>query len=278
MLDDGVQLLVQPGFDDLGQGVAVLLLGPLPGDGHQLLLGPLDKGREVAPGHRPHLLDLVGDEVGVFHHHLEGLFLPQIGELLQHLRGGAHIQGRLVLRVGEALAGHNHLAEVRVFGVFKVHVAGGHHGLSQLLPNPDDGAVVFPQPLDVRLPVSHHEHVVADGLDLQVVVVAGDLAQVLEGVPPDHGPKELPGLAGAAHKQPLPVLVQQALGGAGGAVEVLQMPGGDEPVQVLQAGLVLHQQDHVVGPELFGVTPGQSPVDLVHPLHPVVGLQPVQQV
>ena len=208
VLDDGVQLLVQAVLHDLGQGVAVLLFGPLPGDGDELLLGALDEGREVAHGHRPHLLDLIGDEVGVLHHHLIGLLLPQIGEFLQHLRGGAHVQGGLVLGVGEALARHDDLAEVRVLGVFEMDIAGGHHGLVQLLADLDDGAVVLPQALDVRVAVAHHEHVVADGLDLQVVVVAGDLAQVVEGLPLDHGPEELAGLAGAADEQALPVFVQ----------------------------------------------------------------------
>ena len=56
------------------------------------------------------------------------------------------------------------------------------------------------------------------------------------------------------------------------------MAGGDEPVQVFEAGLVFHQDDHVVGPELFGVAAGQGAVDLVHPLHAVVGLEALQKV
>ena len=273
MLDDGVQLLVQTGLDDFGQGVAILLLGALPGDGHQLLLGALDEGWEVAHGHRADVVDLVGDFTGVFHHHLKGLLLPQVTEFLQHLRGGAHVQGRLLVGVVKAAAAHDDPAEVRVLGVFKVDVAGGHHRLVQLFANAHNGAVVLPQALHVGVAVAHHEHVVAQGLDFQVVVVGGDFAQVVEGLPLHHGPEQLAGLAGAAHQQALPVLVQQALGGAGIAVEVVEMSLGDEAVQVFQARVVLHQQNHVVGPQLLGVAAGQGAVYLVHPVDVVVMLE-----
>ena len=273
VLDDGVQLLVQTGLDDFGQGVAVLLLGALPGDGHQLLLGALDEGREVAHGHRADVVDLVGDFTGVFHHHLKGLLLPQIAEFLQHLRGGAHVQGRLLVGVVKAAAAHDDPAEVRVLGVFEMDVAGGHHRLVQLLANAHNGAVVLPQALHVGVAVAHHEHVVAQGLDFQVVVVGGDFAQVVEGLPLHHGPEQLAGLAGAAHQQALPVLVQQALGGAGIAVEVVEMSLGDEAVQVFQARVVLHQQNHVVGPQLLGVAAGQGAVYLIHPVDVVVMLE-----
>ena len=75
------------------------------------------------------------------------------------------------------------------------------------------------------------------------------------------------------HQQALPVLVQQALGGAGIAVEVVEMSLGDEAVQVFQARVVLHQQNHVVGPQLLGVAAGQGAVYLIHPVDVVVVLE-----
>ena len=268
MLDDGPQLLVEPGLHNLRQGVAIALLGPPPGDLHQLLLGPLDEGREVAVGHRADVVDHVGDPVGVRHHHLKGLLLAQVLELLEHLRRGAHVKGRLLVRVREAL--HDDLAEIRVLGVLKVHVAGGHNRLAQLFANAHNGAVVLPQALLVRVAVAHHKHVVANGLNFQIIVVLRNFAQAFKALSGGHGPKELSRLAGAANEQALPVLVQQAFGNAGIAVVVVQVPLGDEPVEVLEARVVLYQNDLVVGPQLLGVAPGQSLVDVVDGTGPLV--------
>ena len=111
------------------------------------------------------------------------------------------LQGRLLVGVVKAAAAHDDPAEVRVLGVFEMDVAGGHHRLVQLLANAHNGAVVLPQALHVGVAVAHHEHVVAKGLDFQVVVVGGDFAQVVEGLPLHHGPEQLAGLAGATHQQ-----------------------------------------------------------------------------
>ena len=42
--------------------------------------------------------------------------------------------------------------------------------------------------------------------------------------------------------------------------------------------MVLHQQDHVIGTQLFGVSSSQGAVDLVHPLDPLIVAQPLQEV
>ena len=74
VLIDGAQLLFQPLFHDLGQGIAVFLLGPLPGDGIQLFLGAIDKGREIPHGNRADIIDHIRDLTGVCDHYLKGLF------------------------------------------------------------------------------------------------------------------------------------------------------------------------------------------------------------
>ena len=56
----------------------------------------------------------------------------------------------------------------------EVDVAGGADRLAQLLSQPDDGAVKLPQLLlRLDVAVSQHEGVVAQGLDLQIVVERG---------------------------------------------------------------------------------------------------------
>ena len=62
-----------------------------------------------------------------------------------------------------------------------------------------------------------------------------------------HGPEQFAGLAGRAHDNALPVLVQQALGDGGHPLEVFQVGGGDHLIEIFQAHLVPGQQDDVLG-------------------------------
>ena len=46
-----------------------------------------------------------------------------------------------------------------------------------------------------------------------------------------HGPEQLAGLAGGAHDDALPVLVQERLGDGGHPLEILQIGGGDKLIE-----------------------------------------------
>ena len=125
-----------------------------------------------------------------------------------------------------------------------MHVPRGHHRNAQLLPQADNGAVQLPQSLVVgHLPLPHQEGVVADGLNLQVIVEPGDLLELVPAFPGQHRAEKLPGLAGAAHDEPLPVLLDEAPGHVGAAAEIVQVTNGYQAVEVLHALLGFHQQD-----------------------------------
>ena len=59
MAADGVQLLLQTLPHQVGQGVAIVLLGALPGGVPQLLLRPLDAGGVGAPWDGPDVLSIM---------------------------------------------------------------------------------------------------------------------------------------------------------------------------------------------------------------------------
>ena len=62
-----------------------------------------------------------------------------------------------------------------VLRLLEVDIACGAHRLTQLLAQADDGAVELTQLfLRLHLAVAEHEGVVAQGLDLQIVVERGD--------------------------------------------------------------------------------------------------------
>ena len=243
------KLHVQPVHDQLGRILAVhgVALGP-----HhvvQLLLGVFQPGREqLSRRQQLDFLHQIGDFPGVDDDHLAGLFRPQIGEFLQHLVGGLEVDGQRRVSVGEFLAGQQDMTVHLVLRLLKMHVAGGADGLAQLLAQADDGAVEILQLLHrLHVAVAQHEHVVAHRLYLQIVVKAGDALQLRPLPVIRHRPEQLARLAGRADDKPLPVSRQLRLGDGGHPVEVLQVGGGDELVQVLQAQLVLRQNDDVLG-------------------------------
>ena len=67
-----------------------------------------------------------------------------------------------------------------VLRVQEVDVAGGAHRLAQLLPQGHDGPVEVPQLLlCADHPLAEHEHIVAQGLDLQIVIPGGNALELL---------------------------------------------------------------------------------------------------
>ena len=231
--DDVAQLHVDPVHHDLGGLVPVKLMCFPPYQPLQLPVGVLQFRGEQTLGQRLDGVAPVGNQVGVLHHHLVGLLLAQIGEFLEHLLGGFEVDGQGLVRVLKALGGQQDVAVDLILRVQEVDVSGGAHRLAQLLPQPHHRAVEIPQLLlGADHALAEHEHIVADGLDLQKVVPGGNTLEFLPVLVRRHRLKEFACLAGRANDKPLPVLVDHRLGHDGVALEVLQVGQGDELVEV----------------------------------------------
>ncbi len=227
----------------------------------QLLLGVLQPGREkLSLGQKLDDLHLIGDPAGVRHHHLVGLFLPQIAELLQHLIGGLEIQRQRCVDIRQLfvffrvvllhhISGEQDAAVDLVLRIQEMHVTCGAYRLAQLLAQADDGAVIVPQLLHgAHRPVSQHKHVVADRLDLQIIVEGGDALELLPILMAVRQClKQFSRLAGRADDQTLPMGHQLSFGDDRPLVEIFQVGQGDQLEQVLQPQLVFRQQDDVLG-------------------------------
>ena len=227
-----------------------------------------DDRRAFVGPHRGQGLDGVRDPVGVGDDHLFRFPAAQILEFLQHFLGGAQKQGCLIVRVLEALAGHDDPAVNLVLRVQEMHIAGGNHRLVELLAQRHDPPVVVPQillGLGRRLVVPQHEHVVADGLDFQIIIKIHDPGNVFLGAVPHQRPEQLSGLAGRPQDQSLPVLHKQGFGDLGLPLEIFQMRGGDQPVQIQPPRLVFRQNDGMVGMQLADGIVGKfaDPVQIV---------------
>ena len=144
-----------------------------------------------------------------------------------------------------------------VLWLHEVHVAGGADGLMQLPSQPHDGAVELPQFLLVpRLAASQHEGVVAQGLDLQIVVKGRNTLQLVPILVLHHGAKQLAGLAGGADNKPLSVRRQLRFGNDGKALEILQVGGRHQLIQVLEPQLVFRQNNNVLGSAVVLIAQG----------------------
>ena len=206
---------------------------------------------------RPHgrdSLTLVRNPSGVGDHHLLRLVRSQILELRQHLLRGPKVEGRLVVRILEALAGHDNPAVDLVLRVQKMNVAGGADRLVKLLSKLHNPLIQINQilaGLHRALLVPQHKFIVAKRLNLQVIIEIHNLVNLGVGTAPKQRLEQFPRLAGRADNQPFPVLVQHAFRDSGPSGVVVQMGHGHQTVEIHPSHIVLRQDDNVVGGQLL---------------------------
>ena len=195
--DDVAQLHLDAVGDEFGGIFSVKLMSFPPHQPLQFPVGILQLGGKQPLGQWVDGVAPVGDEVGVGHHHLPGLLLPQIGKLLEHLLRGFKVDGQGLVRILKALGGQQDMPVDLVLRVQEVDVPGGAHRLAHLLPQADDGAVEVPQLLlTFHDSLAEHEHIVAQGLDLQVVVPGGDAFELIPVLSVHHRLEQLSRLTG----------------------------------------------------------------------------------
>ena len=252
-----------------------MFFGGVPGGVAQLLLRALDGGREGALGNGPNAtIAHVGNFIRVLHHDLKGLILGQIIELVQHVLGGAVIEGRLIVSVLKTVARLQHRPVNGVLRVLEMHVTGGHHRFVQRLAQLDDGAVEILYLLDgIHQVLPQHILVVAQRLHFQKIVVIGNTAQLLKAAALHHSSVKFTRFTGRTNDKPLAVFVQHTAGHPGLLEEILGVGLTDDFVKVFQAQLIAHQDDEMI--ILFlddrRVAAAQAGVDLLHILDPFEG-------
>ena len=267
-----VQLRLHALGDYLGRVLAVELVHAAVDQVLELAVGVLYLGREEPVGQELYLLAHVGNSVRVRDDRLIAVTLAQVGELLEHLVRGAEIERVGPVGVAEFLGREQDAAVNLVARVEEVHVSRGHHGLLQLMSQARNAPVEVTQALVVpHGAVLHQEAVVGERHDLKVVIEAGQPLELLGVRAAQHGVKHLASLAGGAYEQALAVLHEQALGDDGVTRVVLQVAGGYELVEVLQAHLVAHQQRYVPHAAAAGTgEPAHDLVDVAELFRPLV--------
>ena len=271
--EDGVELGVHALLHDGGRGLAVDAVHLVIDKLLELLGRVLDlRGKEVL-GQQLDRLDHVGDGAGIRDDDLARGLLAEVGEFRQHLVGRAEIDRAVAVGVRELLGRLEDFSILLVLGVEEVDVARRDDHFAELLAQVQDRAVIVLQHgLVLDHAVFHQKAVVADRLDLQIVVKRRDLFQLLVACALHDGAVQLAHAAGRADEDALAVLDQQALRDRGDAVEILQIALRDHLVEVLQTLAVQNQQDHVIG--LGHIRAPQRVIDrldVVHSLRPLGG-------
>ena len=190
----------------------------------EVLGGIFDLRRVEVLRQQDNVFALVRDGVRVRHDDLAALVLAQIGELVEHFVGRLEIQRHRTVGVLKAAAREQDAAVDLLFGVEEVDVAGRDDGLAEFFAQRDDAAVEVPEVLVVfRGAVFEHKGVVADRLNLQIVVEAAQALQFLVALFSGDGIENFARLARRADDDALAVLQQQAFRHDGVFLEVLQM-------------------------------------------------------
>ena len=107
--------------------------------------------------------------------------------------------------------------------------------------------------------VVHEKGVVADRLDLQIVVERSNLSQRIITLTAHDSSVKLAHAAGGTDQDPLPMLHQQALRDAGHLQEVVQIGLRYHLIEILETGSIQNQKDHMIG--LLDIRAAQTVVD-----------------
>ena len=138
------------------------------------IVGIFDHRRTFSLVNGRNLLHHIRDLIGIGDHDLLGFFPAQIGKFLQHFFCGPQIQRRLLVRIVKALSCHNDPPVYLVFRIQKMNVAGSYHrfikGLSQFYDLPVDLLKIFLCLDIVPVRIPEHKGIVADRLDLQIII------------------------------------------------------------------------------------------------------------
>ena len=133
-----------------------------------------------------------------------------------------------------------------------MHVAGRAAGLTQFVRETQDVAVPVAQLLFVLChALFDHKAVVADGLDLKIIVEGGEALELVPLRVTGQRAEYLARLARGAKDQPLAVADELAARHDRPLVVIFQKALGDQLIKVPEPRLIFHQNDEMVARQIF---------------------------
>ena len=224
VIEDRLQFGIDALLHHRGRDLAVNAVHLAVNQVFQLFGRVFDFRREQPLRQELDLLDLIGDGPGVGDDHLAGGLLAQVLKLRQHLFRVAEVDRALPVGVGEFFGGKKDTAVLLVLGVEEMHVGSRDHRLAQFPAEAQNRAVIVLQDLfPADAAVFDQKGVVADRLDLEIVVKGGNFLQLFIALAAHDGAVQFAHPAGRADQKAVPVGLKQASRDIRRTVKVLQI-------------------------------------------------------
>ena len=232
--DNGVQLLGKTLFHKVGKRIAVEALGARPTDILQILLRALHVGSIGALGDGAHVrIDHIGNEIAVGNDHLVSFFLAEIAEFLQHLFCGTVVKPDIAIGILELHARKQDFSVDLIFLVEEMGITSSDDGLIIFLTQCHDLAIELAEAFIVcNGAFRHKETVIANGLNLEIIIKFHDLLDLGSGFIFDDRAHQFPCLTRGTHDQPLAVLFQFRLGNSGKASIIIEVAVRNQFVKI----------------------------------------------
>ena len=180
VVKNGVQLRINTGLYDFRRVFAVDAVHLFIHQITQLLGRMLDFRWKEVLRQELNLLTLLGNGPGRIDDDFLCDIRPKIGKFGKHLIGGAEEDWAGTIRIGKLLGSQKNVAILFIFSIKKMHIGRSNHRLAKTLAQIIDSSVPALQlGFILRLPVFHQKGVVADRLDLKIIVIGGNLLQCL---------------------------------------------------------------------------------------------------
>ena len=197
VVKNGVQLRINTGLYDFRRVFTIDAVHLFIHQITQLLGRMLDFRWKEVLRQELNLLTLLGNGPGRIDDDFLCDIFPEIGKLGEHLIGGAEENGAGTVCIGKLLGSQKNMAVLLIFRIQKMHIGRSNHRLAEALAQIIDSSVPALQlGFILRLPVFHKKGVIADRLNLKIIVIRGKLLQRLIALAPHNGTVKLAHTAG----------------------------------------------------------------------------------
>ena len=161
-----------------------------------------------------------------------------------------------------------------------MHIAGRDGRDAEAVADLNDLAVQIAQVLFIFDGIAvavDHEVIVSERLNLEIIIEGCEPFQLVIRLALDDRREELARLARTAVEQSLVMLHEQRFRDQRFLIKIVDLRIGHEPVEILHAGLVLRENDLVIGFQLARIDRRQRRVEVAERLNPVLFQQALHQ-
>ena len=224
MIENGFKLCIHPFLNQRRRILPINTVHIPVYEVFQIFCRVFNFGREKALREQLDFFNLIRNGSGIGDYNLLRRFRTKILKLFQHLVCGTEINRAAAVRIRKLLCRLKNSAILFILRVQKVHVTGCHNRFAEFPSNTQNRAVIVLK----HFRGSHaafidQKSIIADRLNLKVIVSRGNTAQFLILFAAHHSAIQLTHSAGRSQQQPLPVFLQKTSWNHRSTVKVFQI-------------------------------------------------------